>query len=108
MNNLVKLRESRGWSQARLGKELSCASITISRYETGQRDMDSETICKLCDIFGCTSDYLLCRTSFPSPGLTPEEEALLLSWRAADAHARAIVDLTLSPFKKESSASATA
>ena len=108
MNNLVKLRESRGWSQARLGKELSCASITISRYETGQRDMDSETICKLCDIFHCSADYLLCRAALPSPELEPEEETLLLAWRAAPPEIRAIIDTALAPYKKDAISSETA
>lgn len=108
MNRIQELRVSRGWSQKKLGKMLNCTDVTVSRYELGQRDIDSATICKFCDVFGCTADFLLCRAALASPELTPEEEALLLSWRAADAHARAIVDLTLSPFKKESSASATA
>ena len=106
MNRIQELRVSRGWSQKKLGKMLNCTDVTVSRYELGQRDIDSETICKLCDIFGCTSDYLLCRASFPSPELTPEEETLLLSWRAADAHARAIVELALEPYKKDVSVSA--
>lgn len=33
--------------------------MTISRYESGEIQLPSEAITKLCDIFNCTSDYLL-------------------------------------------------
>ena len=108
MNRIKDLRLERNMKQSDLADLLNCTAMTVSRYERGEADPDVATICKLCDIFGCTADFLLCRAALAAPDLTPEEETLLLSWRAADAHARAIVDLTLSPFKKESSASATA
>ena len=108
MNRIKELRLAAGMKQSELAAYLNVSANAVSNYEVGIRDIDSETICKLCDIFGCTADFLLCRAAMAAPELTPEEESLLLSWRAADAHARAIVDLTLSPFKKESSDSATA
>ena len=68
--------------------------------------MDSETICRLCDVFGCTADYLLGRSSRPEPELTPEEEQLLSAWNAAPAEIRAIVDTALAPYKKDAIESA--
>ncbi len=32
---------------------------SISRYETGEREADYETLIKLADYFGVTVDYLL-------------------------------------------------
>lgn len=107
MNKLKQLREFRNWSQARLGKEMNCAGITISRYETGQRELDSETINKLCDIFGCTSDYLLGRSLLPTAELTEEEATLLLAYRAADPHIKTGILALLEPYKQEKATSAS-
>lgn len=59
MNRIRELRQARGWYQTDLAEKLKTAPNTISRYETGQRQLDPETICTLCDLFGCTSDYLI-------------------------------------------------
>lgn len=98
MNRIKELRVEKRWSQARLGQELKCTGITISRYETGQRDIDSATICRLCNIFGCSADYLLGRSTLPTSELTPEEEGLLLAFRRSDERARDLVVVALAPF----------
>ena len=106
MNKIRSLRISKNMSQSDLGAILNCAAITISRYETGQRDIDSATICRLCEIFGCTADYLLGRSDRPDPELTPEEEQLLAAWAAAPSEIRTIVATALGPYKKDASVSA--
>lgn len=90
-------------SQSDLGAILNCAAITISRYETEQRDIDSATICRLCDIFGCTADYLLGRSELPTPELSEKEARLLQAYRRADGRARDMVDLALAPFAQDGS-----
>lgn len=65
MNRLKELRIERGLSQAALGKILGCAPSTVSKYELSQRELDIPTINRLCDIFHCSSDYLLGRISEP-------------------------------------------
>ena len=61
-------------------------------------------ICKLCDIFGCSADYLLGRSELASPELSEEETRLLLAWRRCDSRARDMVRLALDPFVEEGSA----
>ena len=100
-NRIKELRLEKQLRQADLASILNCSPTTISNYEVGYRDLDSETICRLCDYFRCTSDYLLCRSDILSGNLTKEEEDLLIAWRGADDHARRMVDLALEPFKKE-------
>jgi transcriptional regulator with XRE-family HTH domain len=78
---------------------------TVARYETEQLGIDAETICTLCDIFGCTADYLLCRSSRPVPELTPAEEELLLAYAAAPREIRTIVDTALAPYQKSTESS---
>lgn len=108
MNRLKDLRTGRNLKQSDLAKLLNCATITISRYETGQRDIDSATICRLCEIFGCTADYLLGRSTLPSPELSEEESRLLLAFRRGDDRARDMVRLALGPFVLDAGSSETA
>lgn len=108
MNRIKDLRASRGLSQRNLGISLNCTDVTVSRYETGQRDIDSETICKLCEIFGCTADYLLGRSLLPTPELSDEEARLLQAYRRCDDRARDMVRLALAPFAQETGSSETA
>ena len=105
MNRLKEIRLSKGWSQAQLGKKLNCTDVTVSRYETGQHSMGDEIINKLCDIFGCTADYLLGRSSTGGLQLTPEEENIILALRRADGRAIEMVNVALAPFKQEESSS---
>ena len=101
MNRLKALRAARGLNQAQLGKMLNCTDVTISRYETGQRGLDSETIAKLCEIFACSADYLLGLSDLPRPELSDEEQLLLLAFRRADGRARELVRLALEPFSQD-------
>lgn len=101
VNRIKDLRVSADMKQADLAKLLSCSPTAISYYETGVRDIDSGTICKLCEIFGCTADYLLGRSPLPSADLTPEEESLLQAWRRCDDRARDMVTVALAPFREE-------
>ena len=101
MNRIRDLRVKNGMKQAELADLLNTKPQTVSRYEKEERGLDVDTIFRLCEIFGCSADYLLGRSELPSGGLSAEEEALLLAWRAADARSREIVQLTLAPWKKD-------
>lgn len=87
-----------------LAARLNTKRQTVGNYETGERGLDVETICALCDIFGVTADYLLCRSDTASPALSAEEEDLLLCWRSADGHTRDVVQLLLAPFRQDAAA----
>ena len=103
MNRLRELRVSKGWKQTDLAAAINAKPQTVSRYERGDRDIDSATICRLCEIFGCSADYLLGMSELPTAGLSEEEQALVLAFRRADARARELVRLALEPFKQEES-----
>ena len=92
--------------QRDLAEMLRCTPVSVSRYETGERDPDVETICRLCDIFGCTADYLLGRSSRPDPDLSPEEERLLAAYANASDEIRENIDHMLERYKKDDTASA--
>ena len=74
MNRVKQLRLANGYTQAELGNLLNCTGMTISRYESGKNDLDTNTINRLCEIFKCSSDYLLGRTNEPAAQLPRGEE----------------------------------
>lgn len=94
--------------QEDLARELNVARTAISKYERGELDLSSATIHRLCDIFGCTADYLLGRSPVQTPELDPQEEAILLAWRRATPEIRAIVETALAPYREDVPGSSTA
>lgn len=108
MNKIRDLRLSSGMKQSDLAKLLRCAPTAVSKYELGQLDIGSETICKLCEIFGCTADYLLGRSTLQTPEISDEEARLLQAYRRCDDRARDMVRLALAPFVQEAGSSETA
>ena len=88
MNRIKDLRTERKMKQAELAQLLSCTPTAISNYETGFRSPDIETIHKLCEIFGCTADYLLNRSEVRSFELSAEEAELLRGYRALSPEGR--------------------
>ena len=109
MNRIRELREAGGLKQAELAKLMNCTMVTISRYETGRRDIDSETIRRLCDIFGCTADYLICRTNEQRSALSHEDAAILAAFHDAPAHVqdgiRALLNISAPEIKEKLHAS---
>ena len=65
MFRLKELRDQRHISQVFLGLELGMSQNTISRYETGAREADYETLITFADYFNVSVDYLLGRTDNP-------------------------------------------
>ena len=63
---LKELRKKRGISQLKLALDLNMNQNTISRYETGERQADYETLIALADFFNVSVDYLLGRTENPA------------------------------------------
>ena len=84
LNRIKELRLSKGMKQSDLARLLKCAPTAVSKYELGQLDISSATILRLCDIFGCTADYLLARSGNPSPVVSDEDAALLAAFDADD------------------------
>lgn len=103
MNRLRELRQAHEWKQSDLAAMLSTSVQSVSRYENEDRGLDVGLVHKLCDIFGCSADYLLCRTDLPSAELTEEESALIAAFRRCDERARDMVKLALEPFREEGS-----
>lgn len=70
MNNLKKLRKSKGLTQTEVAQFIGITQNSYSYWENDKVKIDNASIIKLADFFGVSVDYLLGRDEF-----TPEERA---------------------------------
>ena len=77
------LRRSRGLSQRTAAADLHISQALLSHYENGAREPGLEFVCRACEYYGVSADYLLGRTE-DDAGVRAEEElrALALQMRA--------------------------
>ena len=62
MNRIKQLREERNMTQPELGRVLNVQGAAISKYENEKIPLTTETIKKLAEFFGVSTDYLLGKT----------------------------------------------
>lgn len=62
---LKLLRKQKHMSQLSLAMKLNTTQMSISRYETGKRELDLKTLILIADFFDVSIDYLLERTDNP-------------------------------------------
>ena len=108
MNRIKELRMQYHMKQSDVAKLVNLSPSAISNYELGIREVDAPTICRLCEVFGCTADYLLGRSFVPSSELSVEEGALVAAWRKAPKEIRAIINTALAPYRENVTKSSTA
>jgi transcriptional regulator with XRE-family HTH domain len=63
MENLKKIRKLYGYTQSDIAKLLNISMHTYSKYELGKINISPDTIVFLANLFNCTTDYLLDRTT---------------------------------------------
>ena len=105
MNRIRELRAKREMKQSELGEMLNVSRTAISNYEAEIREIDAPTIRQLCEIFGCTSDYLLGISGAPVSSISNEDALVLDAYHAAPDEIRGIVDHALAPYRKDAGAS---
>lgn len=59
MNRIKELRNKKDMSQKELAEYLNVSQQSISFYENGDRDPDTEALKKLSSLFRCSIDYIL-------------------------------------------------
>lgn len=60
-NRLKELRQKAGKTQSEVAAFLGVSSVALSYYESGKRDIDNESLCRLADYYSVTTDELLGR-----------------------------------------------
>jgi transcriptional regulator with XRE-family HTH domain len=62
---LVSLQKERNVQKKDIAEAAGLSLMGYYRYEKGEREPTASTICKLCDFFNVSADYLLGRTDEP-------------------------------------------
>lgn len=83
MNRLKDIREDRDMTQKSVGEAIGVAQNTLAQYENGKRQLPSELIGPICDLFDVTADYLLGRSSVPRSKWSKLDHDLVTAYRAA-------------------------
>ena len=60
---LSALRRGRGLSQRQAAADLGISQALLSHYETGAREPGLNFVCRVCDYYNVSADYLLCRSN---------------------------------------------
>ena len=69
---LASLRKAKGVSQRKAAADLRISQALLSHYENGAREPGLPFICRACDYYGVTADYLLGRSdSAAAPAPSP-------------------------------------
>lgn len=67
MERLKEIRKIKNISQVEFAKHMNVAQNTVSRWESGDRLMDTETLIKAADFFNVSTDYLLSHKTNQAP-----------------------------------------
>ena len=73
---LSLLRRQRNISQRQAAAELCISQALLSHYENGAREPGLGFVCRACDYYGVSADYLLCRSD--------EQDAAALAARTVE------------------------
>ena len=72
---LSLLRKERGVSQRTAAVDLGISQALLSHYENGAREPGLGFVCRACDYYGVSADYLLCRTDRPNIAFSTAQAA---------------------------------
>lgn len=64
-STLSELRRRKGLSQRKAAADLKISQALLSHYENGAREPGLNFVCRVCDYYGVTADYLLGRSQNP-------------------------------------------
>jgi len=74
---LSALRKGRNISQRQAAADLGISQALLSHYENGAREPGLSFVCRACDYYGVTADYLLCRSGHPGDVSVKDSRAFL-------------------------------
>ena len=78
---LSALRKGKNISQRQAAADLGISQALLSHYENGAREPGLGFVCKACDYYGVTADYLLCRSAHPGDVSVKDSRAFLSQLR---------------------------
>ena len=99
MTRLRDLIEESGRTQTEVAVDLGYQRVTFGHYVRNDREIDHAGICKVCDYFGCTADYLLGRSSARLPAVSEEDAELIRVYNSLPLEIRRAVDGLMAPYR---------
>ena len=72
---LSALRRERNISQRQAAQDLCISLALLSHYENGAREPGLAFVCRACDYYGVSADYLLCLSQQPNAPQSTAEAA---------------------------------
>ena len=72
---MSELRHARGLSRRKVAADLKISQALLSHYENGAREPGLGFVCRACDYYGVSADYLLCRTDRPNIAFSTAQAA---------------------------------
>ncbi len=69
-----ELREEHGLTQRDVARILKMPQPQYFRYESGERDIPTDVLITLADLYGMTTDYLLGRQEREKRHMAPEDD----------------------------------
>lgn len=96
---IKEVRENRKMKQEELAEQLFCKREVISYYENGNRDIKTDTLIRLSEVLGVSTDYLLGLSKAETKdveissicdytGLSEKSVEKIASWNSADDYRR--------------------
>lgn len=61
-STMSALRKKRGLSQRKVAGDLQISQALLSHYENGAREPGLDFVCRVCDYYHVTADYMLGRS----------------------------------------------
>lgn len=94
---LAKYRKRNGYTQSEIAEILGIPKKTYQNYEREVRDIDSNMLCRLADIYGITLDELMGRNESESIeygyySLDPSEAEIIDTYRKANADGKLAIE----------------
>ena len=87
MNRIKELRELKNIKQSDFARELNVSQGTLSNWERGVHDPDTDSLLKISEFFNISVDYILGKSEIPLPKSIDEIDidycALKLNWGIA-------------------------
>ena len=108
MNRIRELRLEKNMTQQDVAGLLNVKRQSVARYEAGLIDLDTNTIGRLCVIFGVTADYLLCLSAQRTSEITDADAKLVAAYHAAPESVREGINALLAPYLQKERQNAAA
>ena len=74
-DTLSALRREKNISQRKAAADLNISQALLSHYENGAREPGLNFVCRVCDYYWVSADYLLCRSQLPNAPQSTAEAA---------------------------------